>query len=545
MADNGDDQQQQHNPGRDGGDVGNGEADGQSDDNNENNNRHRGARGRAPSPVWVRDDDGSMELVERTPANVILWDLDDPFPEEQDEEEDEKDYDGVGSVESDDDNNLVELSEPQEPGMAALYLADLMIRYRRYRLRDLTVSFGADVVTNWADYPNSIARFVVMIDAYSRIKTLHVTRGNFGRDPDDGPEDDDDDDDDDDDEGAQAGGGGGAADGEGDAIGVDLSRRVNDDCLEEFFGKVLCNHVSLEEITFSNSRIPVTHWKLFTENLLTSGFMLFRLELVSTPLTLEKCQLLKRMLRRKIRLFSLHLVDCGLGAEEWRTVCEGVAGGGGHVDTLHLVEEDAVVGPDTLLPLLRPPSALESLLVASSGWSDGAFEGFVQELRTNECLIELMLRSKNDDVFPGLHLVEDLLTTYNCTLKVIDLDPLDDASQARINALLERNTRVRALGKPDGQTTFERYHLSRASVWPRVLEEYGRLPTQLYRFVRHGNLEGFAYQVDDVSASASAGPRGRNGRRASFRSEATTTAASARPRDAKKKTKRRRKLFSK
>jgi hypothetical protein len=109
---------------------------------------------------------------------------------------------------------------------------------------------------------------------------------------------------------------------------------------------------------------------------------------------------------------------------------------------------------------------------------------------------------------------------------------------------LESNQRVRALGKPDSPTTFQRYHLSRKSARPRVLDEYGRLPTQLYRFLRHGNLEGFAHQVEDVSA-ASARPRGMNGRRASIASEATTTAALARPRDAKKKTKRRRKLFSK
>jgi hypothetical protein len=36
----------------------------------------------------------------------------------------------------------------------------------------------------------------------------------------------------------------------------------------------------------------------------------------------------------------------------------------------------------------------------------------------------------------------------------------DDASQRRINALLERNKSVRALFKPDSATPTERYNLS-------------------------------------------------------------------------------------
>jgi hypothetical protein len=38
-----------------------------------------------PSPVWLPDEDaeedGALERVERTPLNVLLRDLDDPFPD--------------------------------------------------------------------------------------------------------------------------------------------------------------------------------------------------------------------------------------------------------------------------------------------------------------------------------------------------------------------------------------------------------------------------------------------------------------------------------
>jgi hypothetical protein len=78
----------------------------------------------------------------------------------------------------------------------------------------------------------------------------------------------------------------------------------------------------------------------------------------------------------------------------------------------------------------------------------------------------------------------------------------NDAAQGRIDALLERNRRVRALFKPDSPAAFERYHVSsRPSVWPRVLALSGPLPTQLYRFVRLGNLEAFASQVEEAAAA--------------------------------------------
>jgi hypothetical protein len=355
----------------------------------------------------VRHDDGSTEQVDRTPFNVILWDLDYPFPDDDEIGGDCLDHDYAhDSLESDDENNLVEVApEGVEPGFAATLLWDVIETHLRYRVRDLTVNFGADVVTDWDDYPDSIVRFVSDLGGYGRIKKLHITRGNFGRDQgDDVPADE---------------GGGRGDDESDDEDGVDVSRLVNDACLEEFFGTVLSNQGSLKEITVSHSRIPIKYWTLFTESFLTLGWRLCRLSLESTPLTMEKCRLLKRMLQRKVRLAWLSLVNCGLSAEEWRTVCEGVAASGGQVDTVTLEEVGVTVCPDTLIPLLRLPSAVDDLLVCASGWSDGAFEAFLKGLRTNECLVALSLRSSEDNEYYSLHLVEELLTTYNCTLQEV------------------------------------------------------------------------------------------------------------------------------
>jgi hypothetical protein len=205
---------------------------------------------------------------------------------------------------------------------------------------------------------------------------------------------------------------------------------------------------------------------------------------------MEHCQLLKRMLEREAQeLCTLRLEDCGLGADEWRAVCEGVAGSKGQVTFVFLLEENGTVHTDTLLPLLRAPSAVDFLGVGASNWSEGAFEELVRGLRKNERMTEFVLHSYPH--FPHLHLVEELLTTYNCTLEEVALEMVDEASQGRVDALLARNKRVRALvkaertnrhpgsaGTPDdlAAAAFERYHLSRPSVWPRVLEECGTAP---------------------------------------------------------------------
>jgi hypothetical protein len=142
MADNVDEQQQQAHRARDGGDGGNRAVDGPR------TGRRRVVRA-PPPPIWLRrdgEDDGRMERVERTPLNVILQDLDDHFPD------DSNDNEGGGgngddhhdSSESDDENNLVTFPGPQDPGLSGLILSSLMGTYRRYRLRDLTVSLAEE-----------------------------------------------------------------------------------------------------------------------------------------------------------------------------------------------------------------------------------------------------------------------------------------------------------------------------------------------------------------------------------------------------------------
>jgi hypothetical protein len=492
-----------------------------------------------------------MERVDRTPLNVLLFDLDDPFPEDDNDGEGGGrgggggggggqvqgrpingggHEDGYDSSESDDEHNLVDPRRVVELGLASVWLSNLMTnRYRRYRLRELAVSCGEDDLLgdDPNDLPADFREFVRAFTRYGRIRVLHLVRFHFGRgngggDDDDGPD--------------VRGRSAAARRARGGnfpwerEVGRDLSALVEDGCLEEFFGTALCQHRSLEEIAFFNSSIPTALWRLLTENLVTAPPPLLHLSLELTPLTMEHCHLLKRMLQHQAPLPMLSLVDCDLGAEEWTVVCEGVAGSAGQVDFVTLSEEDGVtVEPETLLPLLHAPSAVAHLTVCAPHWSEGAFEKLVRALRTNECLRDVTLEGDHRAFPGGAQLVEELLTTYNCTLKEVTVHPWEDASRGRIQALLERNKRVRlleerlaaysrsakgrahhrqrprvlrALGMPGRPTAFERYHVSRTSVWPRVLAaECGRMPTVLYRFVRHGNLEAFVVQVEEVVAA--------------------------------------------
>jgi hypothetical protein len=170
------------------------------------------------------------------------------------------------------------------------------------------------------------------------------------------------------------------------------------------------------------------------------------------------------------------------------------------------MERHATVRPGALVSLLRAPSAVNRLEVAAAGWSAGAFQEFVLALRTNAVLCDLTLRCDRRRAIPHLRLVEGLLTTYNCTLETVTVRPCADrALLRRVKALLERNTRVRELGDPSHHRQLKRpHHFSSRAVWPRVLGDYSRFPTLLYRFVRKANLEAFASQMGHCWAAAAA-----------------------------------------
>jgi hypothetical protein len=494
-------------------------------------NRNRRNR-RSPSPVFIGFGDGPPQEVPLTPLMVYTLELDDPFAEDEEEDDDEDDaYDhGHDSEESDDEYNVMDPGEEINPGYAADLLESLVHRYPRYRLRDLRVNFShpspdADersVVHYRNEFPIMLNQLVDGLEGYYRIKKLRLVHGNFwdASDDDDGEEEEDAQGDRE--VGAAAGAAGGDNDNDGTG-GIDLLLQPDHDDLENLFGMVLCNHPSLDDITISKSRIQTQYWRLYTENFPpASEYSLCRLELEHVPLSAERCQLLCRMLHRRVALHALAIFECGLDENEWRVLCEAIADNA-HVHNVMIGERSATVRRDTLVPLLRSPTSNVGHLVVTAGsWSDDdhAFMELIKELRTNTLLRDLVLYPLDSRPFPNLTLVEELVTTYNFELRTVTLmQPGALQFKLRIDPLLKRNRRVRALFRPppsdgdndnggvDRSTTRtpnedgcrrkpdddpgRPYRLSRRSAWNLVLPEYSRFPTLLYRSLKSNAVDLF------------------------------------------------------
>jgi hypothetical protein len=481
------------------------------------------------------------------PLMVYMLGLDDPLAQDDDENDDddenggEDDGDDHDSQTSDDESNLMDPGEEINPAYAADLLEDLILKYPRYRLRDLKVDFRhprsyntdeASVLQYRSDFPAMFRQLVDGLAGYRRILRLSFRHGNFGDPPDDNNEEGDEVHE----EPAAVAAAAAAGGGNDRPRGVDRLLQPDQDDLENLFGTVLFVHARLDYISLSASRIQTKYWKLYTESFPSTGYSLFRLMLEHVPLTMEHCHLLKHMLQRSVQLSWLALTECGLGNDEWRVVAEGVAANP-HTHTFMIGETHAVVQRGTLLPLLRSPSVVRRLAVCAASWSDdeddddGAFEEFVRELRTNTVLRDVRMHRRAPSPFSGLHSVEKLLRTYNFRLEAVELHPCGRSPRhaaawtRRIEGLLERNARVRAVfrqpsndddegkggddnksstsGEDDDDNSSSRrrksnpdpLHLSRRSAWNLVLREYSRFPTLLYRFIRTSNLVDFIDQV--------------------------------------------------
>jgi hypothetical protein len=472
--------------------------------------------------------DAAAAAAAISPFQVVWNGLDDPFPHLVEEHEarlrrrghaleaaDGHHHYYEDTSDSDDETNLVDQGQHVlDPCLATAIMVDVTHTYRRYRIRELTVNWNHGVPDGWRrrntgrtgdddhdEYAVQFRRFGNNLERCRRIRELHVTRGNFWHDPRDEDDDDNLEEEEWDDDPVD---------------GFDIALRLEGESLNKFFGEVLPCHASLREITISHSRIETQYWRLFTERLLTlPGFALRQLALTSTPLDSEDCRLLRAMLRRRGSLYQLSIEDCGLGADEWQLVCEGVADNG-KTHTLTLVESDVTVGPHTLLPLFRPLSQVDRLVVRAASWADddshqedsGAFVRFLRELRGNAGGIrELELHRADHRAFPHGPLVEDMLTAHNWTLERVVLHPApagDPAWVGRIRSLLERNRRARSL-----VTLFDTtppHGLSPLSMWPLVLQERGRFPALVYRFLRKQNVEAFCehLQASVVAAAPAA-----------------------------------------
>jgi hypothetical protein len=149
--------------------------------------------------------------------------------------------------------------------------------------------------------------------------------------------------------------------------------------------------------------------------------------------------------------------------------------------------------------------ALKCLWVDSeTPFSDEAVRSLSKKLRTNTTLTNLFLaqyRPPRDELPERFRSLANVLDTYNCTLVIVSLGTAyaGSAVKEKIDDLLRRNGRIR--------TALEHlkprdYHVAPASLWPLTLAMVSRLPTLLYRLLRHGDLN----LLGDRLARRSGGP---------------------------------------
>jgi hypothetical protein len=127
-----------------------------------------------------------------------------------------------------------------------------------------------------------------------------------------------------------------------------------------------------------------------------------------------------------------------------------------------------------------------------------------------------------------------MLTAHNWTLESVVLHPApagDPAWAGRIRSLLERNRRARSLFALFDTTP--PHGLSPLSLWPLVLQQHGRFPALVHRFLRKRNAEAFCEHLQ-ASVVAAAVPAAAASRENCALGDPRTTATPTAPLDKKR-----------
>jgi hypothetical protein len=432
-------------------------------------------------------------------------------------DDDDDDDDELLSLDSgsDDDEDDETSSEDLEEDVRAVALGPCEMdqatrrltkdRQGAYRIRDLSVHAGLqpEMVDSEDDdeeeeeeepqaQPLVFRQFVNAIESHRRIQNLRLMNGDFrlegafpspayvGHTPEQGDEDDAD------------------------------SHLPGEANLERLFRSVLPNHPSLTKITLFENWIHPRYVRVFMKSLAGSPRTLSSLKFDVIPLTRMGYRAIGKALQQNARIEKLVVAGCWADERGFHRVCRGAAENR-HLQELQLLEEEITVQSNTLLPVVRPKSALKRLTVGAY-WTEEAFAAFVSELRTNTVLERLVLikEEETDKDNDEMLLLEELLHTYNFTLARVGLRYLDyDRPQGRIAALLDRNARVRRVHEALGA---RRYHVEQPALWPMVLRKFTTFPTLLYRFVRQANVTAFSDQVLSSTVTRTTKKRSRRSR---------------------------------
>jgi hypothetical protein len=293
---------------------------------------------------------------------------------------------------------------------------------------------------------------------------------------------------------------------EEEVAAMEAAFRAAEDDVERMFGSVLPSHPSLREVKFVSHTLQrgslppalvqllVARWRSEMKSRCRGAGDTARVpsrrppEATATarpklPLRLEiggyalddvVIQELAQALREGA-LASLVIRQCHVDSAQFRLLIESAADGQ-QLTCLELHELGIArynflkIDKDTFANGVIERTSARVLGLESGRWTDAAYESLTRQMRTNTAVASLRIR----DTGRSKRLVDwilELLTTYNFTLQVVF--PIRPSDQGRVDELLRRNSRVRAVHEH-----LERVHyvLEERALWPRAISQVARFP---------------------------------------------------------------------
>jgi hypothetical protein len=293
--------------------------------------------------------------------------------------------------------------------------------------------------------------------------------------------------------------------------------------VDRLFQHVMPRHRSLTCVHMSGCIVPPETFQAFLLAL-HHRTRIQHVLMLDCPLTAQDIRAVAGMLRRNalmksVGLHSWSVRTFGSGddrtdvdqegestsvVDACRVLCDACARSGS-MDRLTLSDNSVIVDRGAVAGALGPDSTLACLRIHGA-WTAAGGADLVFQLRTNERL-ETCDVSTTSAAAPGFPYdsVEELLRTFNCTLRTLYVDSLTRPALAdRIRHLLRRNHGVR---NARGHLEKRNYAVGPVAAWPRALEAVGRFPTLVYRFVRRGNLPVLSAHLLVATEGANRGRR--------------------------------------
>jgi hypothetical protein len=336
------------------------------------------------------------------------------------------------------------------------------------------------------------------------------------------------------------------------------SHRCADD-VDRLFGQVLPNLPALGTVGIRRCRIPTRALQAYMGGLCSLGIganTLINLRIGMCRISGQGIRSVAEMLRTNKSLTHLSLQHW-INRDDFghRDSCRILLDAAAHHPSLRNLRVDdrlLRIGEGTAALISGPGAPSLSDLYLRGRFTDEVLPDLLFGLRTNESLRQVFFETESSRPLSPVHrrLANELLTTYNCTLRSAWCvsptflgisDPFDGAA--------ERNVPVADARQ---HLQHSNYAISGpVSVWPRVLERVGRFPTLVYRFLRRGNAYALAEHLLSSSSSSSSSLASSSLLRAATttRTAAATTPANGsgssrtlrpRPRAASRATRRRR-----